>query len=388
MAFHRENQRVTSNDLLQAIAGGEEVRLDHCTISGELDLNRLFVKEEDFDTTSLSVRLDGVRRTITISMPMAMNSCTFENDVFFAPPWDRPGELSIVFQREVVFNSSRFSGQARFSGAVFNRIGSFDGCTFDRVSCFRGTHFIGRGMFRTVTFNGYGLFNGAVFEHEAFFNNTCFSKGGNFTRVHFKGRTDFAGVYSHSKSVPIYESVRFLRKSYGDDESFWRFIKQASQEAGYYQLAGESFYNERCAAFWRCFRGLGYDELPFWKKAFRWISGIRLLPEFILGRLLFGYGERPIRVLLASLLVILMCGFLYASPYAAVYGRGTQMVERLSLMDGMYFSTITFTTLGFGDLYPEGTSLFTRSIAMGEAITGVCLMSLFVVCLSKRYSRG
>ncbi|MBN1124537.1 MAG: potassium channel family protein [Sedimentisphaerales bacterium] len=388
MAFHRENQRVTSSDLLQAIASGEEIKLDRCTISGELDLNRLFVKEEDFDTSALSIRLEGVRRTITLSMPIAMNSCTFENDVFFAPPWDRPGELSVIFQREIVFNSSRFSGQARFSGAIFNRIGSFDGCTFDRVSCFRGAHFVGRGMFRTVTFDGYGLFNGAVFEHEAFFNNTCFSKGGNFTRVFFKGRTDFAGVYSRSKSVPIYESVRFLRKSYGDDESFWRFIKQASQEAGYYQLAGESFYNERCSAFWRRFRGLGYDELPTWRKILRWISGVRLLPEFVLGRLLFGYGERPIRVLLASLSVILVCGFFYASPYAAVHGRGAQAVERLSLMDGMYFSTITFTTLGFGDLYPEGTNLLTRSMAMGEAISGACLMSLFVVCLSKRYSRG
>ena len=388
MALHRESQRVSSSEVLQALAEGEEIRLDRCTISGDLDINRLFVKEEDFDTSGLKTRMDGTRRIVTLSMPISMSSCTFENDVFFAPPWDRPGELSVQFEREIIFNSSHFQGQARFSGAVFHRIGSFDGCFFQRVSCFRHTHFRGRGMFRTVAFEGYGLFNGAVFDREAFFNNTCFSKGGNFTRVLFKGRTDFAGVYSQSKSVPVYESVRFVRRRYGDDETFWRFIKQAAQEAGYYQLAGESFYHERCAAFWRKFRGLGYDELSAGRKCGRLVWGARLLPEFVLGRLLFGYGERPIRVLLASLLIILACGLFYASSHASVHYRSAENAEALSIMDGLYFSTITFTTLGFGDLYPDRTSLLTRGIAMAESISGACLMALFVVCLSKRYSRG
>jgi uncharacterized MnhB-related membrane protein len=57
-------------------------------------------------------------------------------------------------------------------------------------------------------------------------------------------------------------------------------------------------------------------------------------------------------------------------------------------MDGLYFSTITFTTLGFGDMYPAYEHLLTRCIAMAEALSGACLMALFVVALSKRYSRG
>ncbi len=57
-------------------------------------------------------------------------------------------------------------------------------------------------------------------------------------------------------------------------------------------------------------------------------------------------------------------------------------------MDGLYFSIITFTTLGFGDMYPGPEHLLTRCVAMIEALAGVCLMALFVVSLSKRYSRG
>jgi len=388
MAFHRESQRVSSSEVLQALAEGQEVRLDRCTVSGDLDINRLFVKGEDFDTAGLKTNVDDTRRIVTFDRPISMTSCTFEGSVFFAPSWDRPGELSVRFEHDVVFNSSRFQSPVRFSGAVFHRIGSFDGCVFGRVCCFRNARFLARGMFRTVTFEGYSLFNGAVFEREAFFNNTCFSKGGNFTRVFFRGRTDFAGVYSQSKSVPVYESVRFARRRYGDDETFWRFIKQAAQEAGYYQLAGESFYHERCAAFWRRFRGVGYDELSPWRRVARYLWGVRLIPELILGRLLFGYGERPVRVLVASLLVIGACGMFYASPYAAVHYRNTESVEPLSVMDGLYFSTITFTTLGFGDLFPDPDSGLTRAVAMAEAISGASLMALFVVCLSKRYSRG
>ena len=117
------------------------------------------------------------------------------------------------------------------------------------------------------------------------------------------------------------------------------------------------------------------------------LSGLRLLPEFIFGRLLFGYGERPIRVLAASVLIILSCALFYSSDAASILYRDSQL-NNIEFMDGLYFSTITFTTLGFGDMYPAPEHLLTRSIAMTEAISGACLMALFVVSLAKRYSRG
>ena len=112
------------------------------------------------------------------------------------------------------------------------------------------------------------------------------------------------------------------------------------------------------------------------------------MPEFVFGRLLFGYGERPNRVLAASVLIILACAFFYASDYAKVCTRIDGTVEQLKFMDGLYFSTITFTTLGFGDMFPDSNYLLTRCVAMIEAMSGACLMALFVVCPSKRFSRG
>ncbi len=385
--FQRENQRVPASDILQALANGEELKLTGCTVSGSVDINRLFVKGEEFDISSLSVKPTDFASTVTFDQPIAFNSCIFEEDVCFSAPWDSPDELEVIFKRDVVFNMSSFHGQALFGKASFKGLVGFDGCTFERVAVWRNVRFGSRSMYRTVAFKGYSLFSGAVFSGDARFTNTCFSKGGNFTEVSFQGSTDFSGCYSLGKAVPLYESVRFGRHRYGDDVTFWRFIKQASQEAGYYRLAGECFYKERCSHFWSKLKGSKYDQLSGMKKFGRIFLGVRLLPELIFGRFLFGYGERPVRVLFACLLVIIACALFYSSSFAQLSSRGDPgvAIDR-SFSEGLYFSVTTFTTLGFGDIYPSSQGGITRGVAMFEAISGAALMALFVVGLSKRYS--
>jgi hypothetical protein len=49
----------------------------------------------------------------------------------------------------------------------------------------------------------------------------------------------------------------------------------------------------------------------------------------------------------------------------------------------VYFSVITFTTTGYGDVTPRCP--FTRTIAGLEAASGVVLVSLFIFALTKRY---
>jgi len=196
--------------------------------------------------------------------------------------------------------------------------------------------------------------------------------------------TDFSGVYCSSRAVPKHDAVFFARHAFGDDESFWRFVKQSAQEAGHYRMAGECFYSEQCASLRHKFRGDDYQSLRGLKKLARIFTGLRLLPELIFGRLLFGYGERPVRVLAAGALIILACAFFYAQQGMLIYrGNGGEA----SFLQGLYFSMITFTTLGYGDLFPVAEGLC-RLVAMVEAVAGGCLMALFVVCLAKRFSRG
>jgi hypothetical protein len=389
MAFQREKQNVTASDLLQALAGGEDIQLNQCTITGVLDVNRLFDPAEKFQTENLALSQAQECKTVTLAQPIVFDKCVFEENVVFSGPWAEPDKLAIEFKNDVIFNSSVFKAQARFRNATFCGTAGFDGCTFGGVVTFKSACFNGDAKFRTVVFSGYCLLGGAEFKSSARFANTHFAKGGNFSSVKFSGETDFGGVYSSSRSVPVYDSIVFARRQYGEDESFWRFVKQSAMEAGYYHLAGECFYNERCAGLWQKLRGPAYDTLPSAGKLVRLLLGVRLLPELIFGRLLFGYGERPVRVLIASAFIIVFCALIFSTEDALMIrdGLNTDLSLPQGFLQGLYFSTITFTTLGYGDLYPSPEGFY-RQLAMAEAVAGGCLMALFVVCLAKRFSRG
>lgn len=384
MAFHKEKQSVSASRLLQALADGEDIRLSQCTVTGVLDVNRLFDPAERFKTEVLVLTHNHGRKTLTLSQSLVFDKCIFEENLVFSGPWSEPDSVAVEFKADVIFNSSVFKGQVRFRNALFRGAAGFDGCTFGGVVTLKNAAFRGDAKFRTAAFNGYCLLDGAVFDVSARFANTHFARGANFSQVKFLGQTNFDGVYSSSRAVPVYDSIVFRRRRCGEDESFWRFVKQSAQQAGYYQLAGECFYNERCARLWKKFRGPAYDSLSPLKKLAHLLLAVRLLPELIFGRLLFGYGERPVRVLVASALIILLCAFFYSQPHSLICRDGS---AGNSFLQGLYFSTITFTTLGYGDLYPAANAS-SRLVAMAEAVAGGCLMALFVVCLAKRFSRG
>jgi hypothetical protein len=384
MAFNKEKQNVSASQLLQAVADGQDIHLSLCTVTGPLDVNRLFESGETFDISNLNLRQNPRRKTITFSQSIVCDRCTFEDNVVFSAPWAEPESVAVEFEADVIFNRSVFKGQSRFRNAVFQGTAGFDGCGFEGVVTFKKARFCAEAKFRTVVFHGYCLLGDSRYEGSARFTNTHFVRGANFNGVSFLGPTDFSGVYSSSRSIPNHEGVTFGRRRYGDDEGFWRFVKQSAQDAGYYQMSGESFYRERCARLRQKFLGTDFDRIKLPRKAMRTIIGLRLLPEVVFGKMLFGYGERPVRVLLTSALIIVFCGLAFSQDFALYSDAGA---EKGSWLQGMYFSTITFTTLGYGDLYPAPQSGY-RALAMAEAISGGCLIALFVVCLAKRFSRG
>jgi hypothetical protein len=55
-----------------------------------------------------------------------------------------------------------------------------------------------------------------------------------------------------------------------------------------------------------------------------------------------------------------------------------------TLLDSLYFSAVTFTTLGFGDFSPTG---FGRVLATVEAALGVTLFAVLVFVLGRRATR-
>ncbi|MGA3282381.1 MAG: ion channel, partial [Smithella sp.] len=106
----------------------------------------------------------------------------------------------------------------------------------------------------------------------------------------------------------------------------------------------------------------------------RWFRNLtKILASYVLC-LVWGYGERPLRVIFTSAFTI----FLYALSY--------QWLDALSisgLKTAFYFSTVTFTTLGYGDVIPKPEF---RMFAASEALAGIILTGLFLFTLARRAS--
>jgi TPR repeat protein len=94
---------------------------------------------------------------------------------------------------------------------------------------------------------------------------------------------------------------------------------------------------------------------------------------------LAGFGYRPLRVMGSAMVVILAYGVLFW----ALNGVTPAMpaAQPVTFWDCVYFSGITFTTLGYGDLMPAADA---RLLALTEATIGMFTMGFLVVVFANR----
>lgn len=104
-----------------------------------------------------------------------------------------------------------------------------------------------------------------------------------------------------------------------------------------------------------------------------------------------GYGEDPLRVVLFSWALIFFSAIFYyffGLRFAGefhVFSLDNSLQQNVSFFfECLYYSVVTFTTLGYGDFIPIGVS---RAIAALEAFTGSFTIALFVVVFVKKMTR-
>ena len=103
------------------------------------------------------------------------------------------------------------------------------------------------------------------------------------------------------------------------------------------------------------------------------------------------YGTSPSRVVASSLALIAVCAFLYpftggirepATDTVIAYHSGMRPAGLLAtLFVSLYFSVITFGTLGYGDIQPVGAAA--RALASVESLLGALLLALLVYVLTR-----
>jgi hypothetical protein len=156
-------------------------------------------------------------------------------------------------------------------------------------------------------------------------------------------------------------------------EEIYRNLRKATEQEGLFEISGHFFEREMIM---RRFQMPLFSSRRFFSK---------IVDAFC------GYGERPIRVVMFSMLAILFFGAGYFllgindNDTLIALNTHNSLLENIKhFLTCCYFSVVTFTTLGYGDLTPLGISRFLAAI---EAFIGSFTLALFVVVFVKKMTR-
>ena len=168
------------------------------------------------------------------------------------------------------------------------------------------------------------------------------------------------------------------------------------QKAEQFRILKEDFgssgqYNDEDAAYVE-FKRHELEYLTRNKLKAGGIHKITAWPSYIFQKAIFDtmglYATDPIRVLVSMFGVYFFFSCIYMiMPFISdtVIMTGLTDPEPLThIAKSLYFSAITFFTIGYGDYYPEGVL---RWIACTEGFSGVFMMSYFVVAFVRKILR-
>lgn len=156
-------------------------------------------------------------------------------------------------------------------------------------------------------------------------------------------------------------------------EEIYRNLRKTAEADGIYTLAGQFARKELIM------RRMQYDKF----------SQRRFVSKAV--DLFCGYGESPFNVIAFSLILIFVCAVLYFLFGVQSEQGVIQLSTNLSIWENLnhffstiYFSVVTFTTLGYGDIHPIGLSRFIATI---EAFIGSFALALYVVVFVQKTTR-
>ena len=165
------------------------------------------------------------------------------------------------------------------------------------------------------------------------------------------------------------------KKSYEEVAKVYKNIAKKLEENNLINCASEYYYLSKCIEN----RALtGIDKI---KSTIYW--------------LLCGYGERPTYALITSLEIIFVFAVIYMFTGLSINGATVNYMEAFSyglaernvitdFMSSLYFSMVTFTTVGYGDITPLNLSIFLSGV---EMFLGLTMMGIWTATLARKIIR-
>jgi len=409
---------VKAEDVLKAISKGQDIRTErHTVIDGDLKIAPYapYLSEGGECVVRGCIRIkhnSEIRGSVdlsdvTFSKSVSFNSATFSGDTNFSRATFMFGPVDfrcvtfngnanfgqkVTFGGYADFRSATFSMDAKFGEAVFNRSADFRSATFGNDADFSSATFNSAKLshktsyaawgadFSSATFKGNADFDHATFKPDACFNGAKFGlsarlagavmdRPASFADVSFDENTVWAGL----KNEILYRAVKRLTR--GKIKLSKRPVTDFSDFNTTTVMDGSS--NPRLRR---------YIDDEQWIQSWRSSSKLR--------RGLFYIWEGMCH---CGRSIGLWAGWsvFFAVIFGLIYwGLGcdsiTFNVDKLSgIQPGfwgyLYYSVVTFTTLGFGDIVPLTNP---ARLAVGaEVVLGYVMLGGLISIFANKFAR-
>ena len=276
----------------------------------------------------------------------------------------------------VYFSYCNFESELGIS-VLFNENCIFENCTFHKTNL-KNTIFDSN-KFVMCKLNLSSLRNAIV--NNSFIENIIFSdcdlKSMKIIETNINC-LDFEDEYLSKVDENTFIDPLKFDKDKNNYESIFKVYKSISaifEKNRLFNYSGEYYYLSKCAER-KCLKG--FEKLK--SNLFYYICG---------------YGERPTFALITSLEIVLIFAILYMFCGLCINERIihynlnilSYLPRKLMYMDFIdcfYFSLVTFTSVGYGDIFPIGYSVILSCI---EMILGVTMVGVWTATLARKITR-
>jgi uncharacterized protein YjbI with pentapeptide repeats len=401
---------IHASEILAKIGKGKPITYDHVIIKGNLDISRLNLPKEG--------------EKYIISSPIKIIDSKIEGNLIFS---------ETIFKETVYFRGAQFIKNANFGGSRFIKDADFGNSQFRREASFSGSQFEGEAAFSRSLFSQNVSFSKSQFNKDVFFRKSKFSEDSNFNGSHFKGEANFRESqfckkakyrksqfyqdvdFSRSKfngSIIDFELAHFMADAFFDDVEIterlslsrtkyeklyirwknvtkpkyrwnilenWRWVALTYEknhgEATYLSLI-ENFkklgFFEDADNCYYYYRNERRRDLPKPYRPADWILMV-----------LYGYGVRPIRLLIWALIFFSAFGLLYATQGGA-FGFA-RIVSPIDALNVSYTLLLSGTKLIDDPNHAATGTLY--FIFTFEKLLGSLFFALFLVSVGRTIVR-
>jgi uncharacterized protein YjbI with pentapeptide repeats len=420
-AYFRDSQFSGKAYIVAKFSG--EANFESAQFSGDVSFGSQFSGEANFESAKFSGEANFESAQFSGKTNFGKAEFSGEADFHRSQFSKNANFESTKFFKEVNFGYSQFYKEADFRGSQFSKNANFWSAQFFREVNFGSATFSGEANFESAQFSGMAIFGSQFFGMGNFrkakftcanFYNARFS-GANFCSAQFSGEAFFESAQfsgeANFEKVQFYHEANFWRSKFTGDSNFSDvYFKDFNQcnmiDTTFYNVSGFLEYLAKNKKKIKHPRGIKYlhdDCKPILGEAT--VSRLPLLSREIRDDVyLMSFKDKHPRLHFlwwlfadcgSSFLRWALWSMVFAFAFAIIFNAYYQdynlnfnsvyISQEYPLFSFLYYSLVTFTTLGFGDIVP--TNGWLQFWVALEVVIGYIMLGGLISILANKLAR-